>query len=342
MAERDILGRRSLLALALPGALTLAPRSCAQSSEEGSRSADSLRRALLQADAQLSKFNPLPRILFHDDFDQGINGWTELVANHDGDLDELRPVLRDMRPPQLSNCTFFDIGTHGSVSGTYALKLATRPRAFHAAAAIKRMTFSRPGLVQFEMYFTFKAEQTFGARSRREWDGNLSPSELNFGDFTISNDICEGETGPRYHCTLRYFNTDLEGNLAQKWMYKTSLHTTTKMERQGLPTQTQDFHVRNVNDWAEISGGHQPLCFNETATKINWHYLRWVFDTRERRNIELQVNESVMGLRQIRVPMYDHGYRGLNHLLNFLVDVRTHTAVRNFLFIDSIVVSTDA
>lgn len=330
--------RRSILALAFPGALTLAPRSRGQ---EVLKPVDNLRRALLQADTQLSKFKPLPRILFYDDFDEGINGWTELVANHNGDLDELRPVLRDLRPPQLSNCTFFDIGTHGSVSGNYALKLATRPRAFHTAAAIKRMTFSRPSLVQFEMYFTFKAEQTFGARSRREWDGNVSPSELNFGDFTISNDICEGETGPRYQCALRYFNTDLEAKLVQKWMYKTSLHTTTKMERQGLPSQIQDFHVQNVNDWAEIPGGHQALCFNETATKINWHYLRWVFDIRQRHNTELQVNELVLDLRQIKVPMYDQEYRGLNHLLNLLVDVRTHTTVRNFLFIDSVLVSMD-
>ncbi|MEK7404190.1 MAG: DUF6772 family protein [Acidobacteriota bacterium] len=307
--------------------------------DEGPSTGD-FRQALVRADPRLSMFNPLPRILFHDDFDEGINGWTELQANHDGNLDNLRPVLRDMRPPQLSSCTFFDIGTHGSMNGTYALKLATRPRPFHASAAIKRVTFAKPGLVQFEMYFTFKAEQTFDAGNRR-WDGNVSPSELDFGDFTISNDICEGDPGPRYICALKYWNTGLDGKPVRKWTYKTSLHTTTKMERSGLPTQTQDFHVRNVTDWADVPGGHQPLCFNETATKVNWHYLRWLFDTRERRNTELQVNELLLDLRKIPVPMYDHGYRALNHLLNFLVDVRTHRAVRNFLFIDSILVSVD-
>jgi hypothetical protein len=30
--------------------------------------------------------------------------------------------MRDMRPPQISSCSFFDIGTHGSVDGTYALR----------------------------------------------------------------------------------------------------------------------------------------------------------------------------------------------------------------------------
>lgn len=291
------------------------------------------------ANPELSRFNPLPRIVFFDDFDNGINGWTELEANHNGNLDNLRPVLRDMRPPQLSSVSFFDIGTHGSMSGTYALKLATRPKPYHTAVGIKRITYSKPGLVQFEMYFAYKAEQRF---ENQKFDGNASPSELDFGDFTISNDISASENGPRYHCALRYQNTSHDGSkLAQQWMYKTSLHTTTKMEMAGFKGQTEDYHVASVDDWKPVPGGHQPLCFNEVATKINWHYLRWRFDTAAQRNVELQVNELTMDLRQIPVPVYQQQYHALNHLLNFLVDVRTHKAVRNFLFIDSIVVSTD-
>jgi len=300
------------------------------------------RRALIEADPALSKFNPLPHILFCDDFDEGINGWTELQANHSGNLDDLKPNMRDMRPPQLSSCTFFDVGTHGSMSGTYALKLATRPRPFHTSAAIKRVTYARPGLVQLEMYFTFKAEQTFGTDPETAaWDGNVSPSERNFGDFTVSNDVCEGETGPRYLAALRYLNTDFEGRPVQRWMYKTSLHVTTKMARQGGLPQDRDFHVQNVTDWKEAPGGRQPLCFNETATKVNWHYLRWLFSIPNRRSVELQVNDVQMDLRGIPVPAYDHGYRALNHLLNFVIDVRTHRAVRNFLYLDSVLVSVD-
>ena len=228
------------------------------------------------------------------------------------------------------------------MNGTYALKLATRARPYHTAAAIKRLTFARPGLVQFETYFTYKSEQTFGRQpGARAWDGNVAPSELNFGDFTFSNDVCEGEGGLRYHCALRYYNADEQGNLVQKWLYKTSVHTTTKMHRQGMTQQTRDYHVTNVDDWREVRGGHQPLCYNETSTKINWHYLRWLFDTRGRRNVELQVNELTMDLRDIPVPSYDHGYRALNHLLNFVVDVRTHAPVRNFLYLDSVLVSVD-
>lgn len=116
---------------------------------------DELRHSLLQSDARLSRFNPLSRILFFNDFDEGTNGWCELSGNHDGNLDNLRSRARDLRPPQLSNCTFFDTGTHGSIEGTYSLKLATRPKPFHMSQAIKRFTYVRKGLVQFETYFSF-------------------------------------------------------------------------------------------------------------------------------------------------------------------------------------------
>jgi hypothetical protein len=322
--------KRRLFPLALPGAM--AAPAAAQTRRTPAAPSP------LAYDPELGRFRPLPRILLFDDFDTGINGWTELVANHNGNLDMLRPVLRDMRPPQLSNLTFFDIGTHGSMSGTYALKLATRPRPFSTAAAIKRLTYSRPGLVQFEMWYTYKAEQVF---TNAAFDGNASPSELDFGDFTLSNDINEGPDGPRYHCALRYANTDAAGRLVQKWQYKTSLHTTTKMEMAGTVAQTEDYHVRNVNDWADIQGGRQPLCFNEVPTKVNWHYLRWLFDTRTRRNVELQSNELTFDLRSIPVPVYEQRYHALNHLLNFVIDLRTRKAVRNFLFVDSILVSMD-
>ncbi|MCP5113058.1 MAG: hypothetical protein GY953_19695 [bacterium] len=299
------------------------------------------RSSILQADPRLSRFNPLPRILAFDDFDEGTNGWCELVANHDGNLDDVREVMADLRPPQLSNCTFFDTGTHGSASGNYALKLATRARPFHTAAAIKRLTFVKPGLVQFETYFTYKSEQVFDQPRRRDWDGNVAPSELNFGDITISNDVSEGERGLRYQCALRYANATADGKLTQRWQHKTSLHTTTRMHLLGQTQQAKDFHVAELDDWNDIPGGHQPLCYNETSTKVNWHYLRWLFDTRSRRSVELQTNNLVLDLRDIAVPMYEHGYRALSRLLNFVIDVRTRGGVRNFLYLDSALISVD-
>jgi len=293
------------------------------------------------ADPRLSRFNPLPRILFFDDFDEGVNGWCELIGNHDGDLDRVRPVVADMRPPQLSNLSFFDIGCHGALDGTYALKLATRPRPGHTALAIKRLTAIRPGPVQLEAWFTFKAEQTFGRRRGRAYDGNHDPSALDFGDFTVSNDICEGEQGARYHTCLRYANTDRHGRLLQKWLYKTTVQTTTRMEWSGAAGPAQDYHVAHPDDWADVPGGQQTLCYNEVASKINWHYLRWRFDLGTRRSVELQVSDRVMDLREIPVPLYPDAYWGLERLLNFSLDVRTHVPVRNFLFVDSVLVSVD-
>lgn len=300
-----------------------------------------LRRALLDADPRLSRYDPLPRILFFDDFDDGANGWCELIGNHDGDLDAVRPVVGDMRPPQISSVSFWDIGTHGSVDGTYALKLATRPRANHMALAIKRLTFVKPGRVQFETYFAIKSEAWIGERpGRHTYDGNIDPSVFDFGDFCIGNDVCVREKGLRFHCALRYANTDRSGALVRKWQYKTSLQTTTKMGIAGSPAAT-DYHVAHPDDWVDIPDGQQNLCYNEIPTKINWHYLRYVFDTAEGRNVLLQVNDKLMDLSAIPVPHYDHGYWGLEKLMNFSIDVHTHRDVRNFLFLDSCLVSVD-
>ena len=297
---------------------------------------------LLLTNRHLSRYNPLKRILFYDDFDEGVHGWTELVSNHAGDLQNLRPGMTDLRPAQLSNCNFFDVGSHGSLEGNYALKLATRARINSQAVLIKRLTSVQKGLVQFETYFTFKAEQTSAdPELLKQWDGNEDPSERHFGEFTLSNDICEGDGQARYMHVLRYVNADPEGNYVKRWFYKTSLHSTTKMKRAGNNRFEGDIHVQSEDDWQPVPGGEQGLCFNETATKINWHYLRWKFDTQNRINVELQVNDMVLDLTAIPIPMYDQNYVGLTNLLNFLVDVRTRTNVRNFLYLDSVVVSVD-
>jgi len=303
-----------------------------------------LRDVLIRADRRLSRFNPLGRILFFDDFDEGMNGWCELIGNHDGNLDNVRAIMADLRPPQLGTCTFWDIGTHGSVDGTYSLKLATRAKPGHMSQAIKRLTMVRRGQVQFETYLTFKSEQVFDRRvlaTSRSWDGNYDPSEADFGDFTLSNDICEGDDGVRYHIALRYLNSDVEGRLVNRWMYKTSVQPTTKMVRSAKVAVNTDYHVVDPKDWKEVPNGYQRFCYNEVPTKVNWHYVRWLFDTTKRRSVELQVNDLVMDLREVPVPVYDHPYEGLKNLLNFCIDVRTHRPVRNFLFLDSILVSVD-
>ena len=81
-----------------------------------------------RADPRLSRFDPLERIIFYDDFDEGIRGWSELIGNYEHTLDSMLPEYSDMRPPMLSNLTMWDTGSAGSMEGDYALKLASRAR----------------------------------------------------------------------------------------------------------------------------------------------------------------------------------------------------------------------
>ncbi|NEE04302.1 DUF6772 family protein [Phytoactinopolyspora halotolerans] len=303
---------------------------------------------MVAADPRLSRFRPLKRILAHDQFDSGTHGWCELIGNYNGkgDLATVDDHMRDFRPPQLSGCNFFDIGTHGAMSGTYALKLATRPIAGHTAVGIRRLTMSGRGLVQIEAYFTFKAEATTGDHGVDsfggvEWDGNLHPSEAQFGAFTVATDIC-GDQGLRYHTVARYQNTDLDNRLSRRWMYPAVPEPTPREHVQGKVKLEYgaDFTAPDPDDW-HVFGAPQELCYNEVPTKVNWHYLRWRIDTAKRRNVELQVNDRVMDMSEVPVPPYAESYGSLENLLNFYFSVRTHAPVRNFLFLDSVLISVD-
>lgn len=308
---------------------------------------DALRKSAVAADPALSKFNPLPRILVHDDFNTGTHGWIELIGNHDefGNLDTVDDHMRDFRPPQLSSCNFFDVGTHGAMSGTYALKISTRPEAGHTGVAIRRLTMAGKGKVQFETYLAYKAEahsEENGAAHEAgsgNWDANFHPSERQFGALTIATDICDGV---RYHCVARYLNTDLDNKLVQEWVYPSVPEPTPREHFEGkikLP-RTADFTAPNPEDWHSFTP-RQELCFNEVPTKVNWHYVRWVIDTETRSNVELQVNDEVFDMRDVPVPAYDEEYGSLGNLLNFYVSVRTHANVRNFVYLDSVLISVD-
>lgn len=307
----------------------------------------SLAAELRRADPELSRFNPLSRILAHDRFTTGTHGWVELIGNHDqhGDLDTVDDHMRDFRPPQLSSCNFFDVGTHGAMSGTYALKVATRPLAGHTGVAIRRLTMAGRGRVQFETYLTYKAEAASAENGAADaagggaWDANLHPSENQFGAFTVATDICDGV---RYHCVARYLNTDLDNTARRQWVYPTVPEPTPREHFEGKVRlePTADFTAPRREDWKPF-GGPQELCYNEVPTKVNWHYLRWVIDTSTRKNVELQLNDTVYDMSDVPVPPYDEEYGSLGNLLNFYVSVRTHTNVRNFLYLDSVLISVD-
>jgi len=311
--------------------------------------ADELRDAIRSSDPRLSKFNPLRRILTLDDFNEGTNGWVELGGNYNGrgDLDSLDEHFRDMRPPQLSNLSHFDTGSHGAMTGTYALKLATRAHPGHTATAIRRLTMSGRGLLQIEAYLTYKAEATlsggdevnsFGEIS---WDANSHPSEAQFGAFTVATDLC-GDGGLRYHNVMRYQNTDFDHSMKRQWMYPTVPEPTPREAFEGKVKYeyAADFTAPNPDDWSPV-GEPQEQCYNEVPTKVNWHYLRFLLNTETRTNVELQFNDRIIDLRDVPVPPYEERYGSLENLLNFYFSVRTLAPHRNFLFLDSVVISAD-
>lgn len=311
---------------------------------------DSLREAIRSSDPRYSRFQPLRRILTYDDFNSGTHGWVELGGNYNGqgDLDTVDPFLSDFRPPQLSNCNFFDVGSHGAMSGSYALKLATRPYPGHTATAIRRLTMTGRGRLQIEAYFTYKAETNLGGGADADsfgsvdYNGNLHPSEAQFGAFTVATDLC-GDGGLRYHTVARYQNTDFDANFVKKIMYPGVPEPTPREQYQGkgekLP-YAADFTAPNPEDWHAI-GEPLELCYNEVPTKVNWHYLRFQVDTEQRKCVELQINDRVTDMRDVPVPPYAERYDSLENLLNFYFSVRTLSGARNFLYLDSVVISTD-
>ena len=86
---------------------------------------DDMRRAIREADPQLSRFDPLPRIICLDDFDRGMCGWTQLVGNYEDTLDAMLPGYAQHSHAMLSTLPNWDFGSHGGVDGSYALKIAT-------------------------------------------------------------------------------------------------------------------------------------------------------------------------------------------------------------------------
>ncbi len=269
----------------------------------------------------LSKFNPLPRLLFFDDFDRGINGWTELIGNYEGSLDTVLEPYRDHRPPQLSTLSMWDTGSAGSLEGMYALKIATRPRRGHQAVTIKRSTFRSLSRIRMEAWFYFKPE----AEELRL--GDQTPRSFGFL-FDLQNN------SERVMPHVRYLNA-LEGSLQQKWQYKRRREPFTAIGTEG---KTVSHYHLSPEGWEDIPNGQQRLCYNEIATKHNWHYLRFDFDLATMRFLELQCNDTVpevAGLDSIRNPAMPN----LWCMLNLAFFVETDADRRVFGYLDSVVLS---
>ena len=272
-------------------------------------------------DPRLSRFEPLERVFYFDDFDEGYNGWTELIGNYEHSLDAMLPAYQDMRPPQLSTAPMWDTGSHGSLDGAYSLKIATRPRAGHQAVVIKRATYRQASLLRVEAYFTFKPEAT----------------ELRLGDqdvraIGVLMDLQNDDERVMPH--LRYLNS-LEGTPQQLWQYKAER---APIEPIGTDGKTVSHYHLSPDGWQDIPDGAQQLCYNEIATKLNWHYLRLDFDLASMAYVGFRCNDHLMDVAKL-APMRMPAMPNLWCMLNLVFFAEADTDKRVLFYLDSVLVS---
>ena len=270
---------------------------------------------------KLSRFSPLSRIITFDDFDKGLNGWTNLVGNYEGSLDTMLPQYRDLRGPMLSNGTMWDTGSAGSWDGTYAMKLATKPHAGSLGVAVKRLTWRELGKIQVEAYVTFKPEAT-----------EMVLSELDVRAFGFVFDLQDSKDRVMPH--LRYLNA-VDGEQIGQWQSKS--HRELLEEIGGSGKTKSHFHLAG-DGWENLSGERQLLCYNEIATKQNWHYLRMTFNLKDMSFVGFQFNDRRYDVSGI-APMVMPAMANLWCMLNLVFFVETDIDKRAFLSVDSVLLS---
>jgi hypothetical protein len=277
-----------------------------------------LQRALLRADPRLSKYDPLSRIFFFDDFSHGLQGWTSLMGNYEDELDRMHPGYRQLTGPMLSTLSFWDSGSHGALGGSYALKLATRPTTGALNVALKRLTYVEPCPIQVELWFTFKPEAV---------ERKLSETDVRSVGLVL--DLQDDRQRIMPH--LRYLNAH-SGERRERWQSK---QTEVPFERLSEKTVTH-FHLAD-RDWEDL-GDRQILCYNEIPTKVNWQYLKMGFDLRTMKYTHFQCNDIVYdmtGKGTLSIPAMPN----LRGMLNVVLFCESDADKRACLYVDSICVS---
>lgn len=289
---------------------------------------DDMLKAIRLADPRLSRFDPLPRILCLDDFDHGFCGWTQLVGNYEDSLDAMLPGYAQHSQAMLSTLGTWDFGSHGSADGSYALKIASKPRKGAQNVAIKRLTFRERSPIRVEFYFTFKPEAS-----------ELKLSETDIRSIGFLYDLQSGDQDAdayRIMPHLRFLNA-LDGEHVQKWQFKRQTKTFHPI---GTENKTVSHYHLSPEDWEDLPGGHQRLCYNEIPTKVNWHYACLDFDLATMQATGFRCNDrrfDLSGYESIRIP----AMRNLWCMLNLAFFVETDTDKRAFLYLDSVCLSGD-
>jgi len=277
-----------------------------------------LQTAILRADPRLSRFSPLSRIIYYDDFDEGLNGWTSLIGNYEDDLDNMLPGYRQLTTPMLSNLSFWDNGTHGSLDGSYAMKIATRPKAGAQNVGIKRATYIKACPIQVEWFFVFKPE----ASDKKLLDTDLRSVGIL---LDLQNDT------HRIMPHLRYLNA-FNGERVEHWQFKQQTVPFTRMSEKTV----SHYHLEE-RDWQNL-GEKQILCYNEIPTKVNWQYAKLTFDLTTMRYISFQCNDIVYDMSNVgslEIPAMPN----LRGMLNVGFFVESDADRRSSCYIDSVLVS---
>jgi hypothetical protein len=273
------------------------------------------------ADARLSRYDPLARVLYFDDFDCGLNGWTALVGNYEDSLDTMTPSYARHMQPMLSQITHWDSGTHGAFDGTYALKIATRAVPGQRNTAIKRVTFRKASKIRVETYFAFKPEAN-----------ELKLSDRDVRAVGLLFDLQDGRQRVMPH--LRYLNA-LDGQRMHRWQFK---QRSTPFRSVGGRNETVTHDHLSPQDWEDIPGAGQHLCYNEIPTKINWHYLRFDFDLASMRWLDFQCNDQTFACPQVQ-SIAMPAMPNLSCMLNLAFFCESDTAKRSFFYLDSVLLS---
>jgi hypothetical protein len=303
------------------------------------------------AGRRIDRFNPLRRIVTFDDFDCGFNGWMDLTPNFVYENYESFPSVVDLTswaPIMLSSAPMRFAASHGSMAGTYSLKLSTFPTAAphtqppadgSMGVAVKRLSrFGDPRLIQMETWYAYTPCQD------REGLG-----EADVRAFGFYFDIQDDEY--RYMPGVRYVNA-LDGTLVKKWQYwKVRDGVSPEQWSYGVadawcrPGVDNLWYGRRYADGSAdgyqwLRGGDQDLLYNESPDKLNWLYLRLTVDVRKREYVELQSMDRVFDLRGIQ-PTLTEKYKSIDNLINPIFYVEADTDRSVHLFLDSVLYSTE-
>ena len=245
------------------------------------------------ADPALSRFDPLPRIICLDDFDRGFCGWTQLVGNYEETLDAMLPGYAQHTSPMLSTLPNWDAGSHNSVDGTYALKIATRPRRGAQNVAIKRLTFREARADPDGVLFHLQAR---GDRAAAVGDRHalvrlpLRPA---------------GRRPARRWRRARDAASALPQCPRRRACAEVAVQAATvPIIPIGTDNKTVTHYHLAPEDWEDLPGGEQRLCYNEIPTKVNWHYVRFDFDLATMRATGFRCNDREF--RRVRLRSDPH------------------------------------